>query len=48
MLEARPLFDRAHLALIDFLANYYMVPLGEAYCNVIPASARVLRANAGK
>ena len=41
LLEARPLFDRAHLALIDFLANYYMAPPGEAYRNVIPASARV-------
>jgi primosomal protein N' (replication factor Y) len=41
LLEARPLFDRAHLELIDFLANYYMVPLGEAYRSVVPAAARV-------
>ena len=41
LLEARPLLDRAHLALMDFLASYYMVALGEAYRNVIPATARV-------
>jgi primosomal protein N' (replication factor Y) len=41
VLEARPLFDRAHLDLIEFLASYYMVPLSEAYRNVIPATARV-------
>jgi primosomal protein N' (replication factor Y) len=41
LLEPRPLFDRAHLELIEFLAAYYMAPLGEAYRNVIPAAARV-------
>ncbi len=41
LLEARPLFDRAHLELIEFLASYYMAPLAEAYRNVIPAVARV-------
>ncbi|HJU28205.1 MAG TPA: hypothetical protein VJ718_03485, partial [Candidatus Binataceae bacterium] len=41
LLEPRPLFDRAHLELIDFLAAYYMAPIGEAYRNVIPAAARV-------
>ncbi|MGH7931827.1 MAG: replication restart helicase PriA, partial [Candidatus Binataceae bacterium] len=41
MLEPRPLFDRAHLALIGFLASYYMTSLGEAYRSVIPAGARV-------
>ncbi|HEX3408787.1 MAG TPA: hypothetical protein VHS07_00820, partial [Candidatus Binataceae bacterium] len=41
LLEAQPLFDRAHLELIEFLAAYYMAPLGEAYRNVIPAVARV-------
>jgi len=41
VLEPRPLFDRAHLELIRFLANYYMAPLGEAYRAVIPAAARV-------
>jgi primosomal protein N' (replication factor Y) len=41
LLEARPLFDRAHLDLIQFLATYYMAPLGEAYRGVIPAAARV-------
>src|SRR6202171_2762996 len=41
LLEAWPLFDRAHLELIEFLASYYMAPLAEAYRNVIPAVARV-------
>lgn len=41
LLEARPLFDRPHLALIEFLASYYMTSLGEAYRSVIPATARV-------
>ena len=41
LLETRPLFDRAHLALMDFLASYYMTSLGEAYQSVIPATARV-------
>ncbi|MGH8013056.1 MAG: replication restart helicase PriA, partial [Candidatus Binataceae bacterium] len=41
LLGARPLFDQAHLELINFLANYYMVPVGEAYRNVMPAVARV-------
>ena len=41
LLEPRPLFDRAHLQLIEFMASYYMVPIGEAYRSVIPAVARV-------
>ena len=41
LLESRPLFDRAHLQLIEFLASYYMAPIGEAYRSVIPAIARV-------
>jgi len=41
LLESRPLFDRAHLQLIEFLATYYMVPISEAYRSVIPAIARV-------
>src|ERR1700733_11838721 len=41
LLEAQPLFDRAHIELIEFLASYYMAPLAEAYRNVIPAVARV-------
>jgi len=41
LLEARPLFDRAHIELIEFLASYYMAPLAEAYRNLIPAVARV-------
>jgi primosomal protein N' (replication factor Y) len=41
LLEPRPLFDRAHLALVDFLASYYMASLGDAYRSVIPAAARV-------
>ena len=41
LLEAQPLFDRAHIELIEFLASYYMAPLADAYRNVIPAVARV-------
>src|SRR6266849_3956067 len=41
VLEARPLFDRAHLELMEFLSSYYMVPLAEAYRSVIPGVARV-------
>ena len=41
ILEARPLFDRAHLELINFLASYYMAGLGDAYRSVMPATARV-------
>ena len=41
VLEARPLFDRAHLELMDFLASYYMVTLADAYRSVIPSVARV-------
>jgi primosomal protein N' (replication factor Y) (superfamily II helicase) len=41
VLEPRPLFDRAHLELIEFLSSYYMAPISEAYRNVIPAAARV-------
>jgi primosomal protein N' (replication factor Y) (superfamily II helicase) len=41
LLEARPLFDSAHLQLIDFLASYYMTPIGEAFRNVLPSLARV-------
>src|SRR5580700_3114366 len=41
VLEPRPLFDRAHLQLMEFLATYYMVPLAEVYRSVIPAVARV-------
>ena len=41
LLESRPLFDRAHLQLIEFLASYYMAPLSEAYRSVIPSIARV-------
>src|SRR3984893_17769327 len=41
LLEARPLFDRAHIELIEFLASYYMAPLAEAYRNVMPGGARV-------
>ena len=39
--EARPLYDSAHLRLIEFLASYYMVPLGDAMRSVVPAAARV-------
>jgi primosomal protein N' (replication factor Y) len=41
MLEPRPLFDRAHLQLMEFLASYYMVSIADAYRSVIPAVARV-------
>ena len=41
LLEPRPLFDRAHLELMEFLSSYYMVSLAEAYRSVIPALARV-------
>jgi primosomal protein N' (replication factor Y) len=41
LLEVRPLFDSAHLKLIEFMATYYMATLGEAFRSVIPATARV-------
>jgi primosomal protein N' (replication factor Y) (superfamily II helicase) len=41
VLEPRPLFDRAHLQLMEFLASYYMVTIADAYRSVIPAVARV-------
>jgi primosomal protein N' (replication factor Y) (superfamily II helicase) len=41
LLEARPLFDRAHLELINFLASYYMASIADAFRTVMPATARV-------
>lgn len=41
VLESRPLFDRAHLKLMEFLASYYLVSIADAYRSVIPAVARV-------
>jgi primosomal protein N' (replication factor Y) (superfamily II helicase) len=41
VMEERPLFDRAHLELMNFLASYYMAPLADAYRSVIPSVARV-------
>jgi len=41
LLEPRPLFDSAHLQLIEFLANYYMAPIGDAFRSVLPSLARV-------
>ena len=41
LLEPQPLFDRAHLELMDFLASYYMVSIGDAYRTIIPRTARV-------
>jgi primosomal protein N' len=41
LLEPRPLFDPAHLQLIEFLATYYMAPIGEAFRNVLPSLGRV-------
>ncbi len=39
--ESRPLYDRAHLGLIEFMASYYMAPLGDAMQSVVPAAARI-------
>ena len=39
--ESRPLYDRAHLGLIEFMASYYMVALGDAMQSVVPAAARI-------
>ena len=39
--EPQPLYDRAHLGLIEFMASYYMVALGEAMQSVVPAAARI-------
>ncbi|MGB6090653.1 MAG: hypothetical protein WBG26_14210, partial [Candidatus Binataceae bacterium] len=41
LMEPQPLFDSAHLKLLEFLASYYMAPLGDAYRSVIPSVARV-------
>src|SRR5580658_6811541 len=41
VLEPQPLFDRAHLQLMEFLATYYMVAITDAYRSVIPAVARI-------
>jgi primosomal protein N' (replication factor Y) (superfamily II helicase) len=41
VLEPRPLFDRAHLQLMEFLASYYMVSIADAYRSVLPNVARV-------
>src|ERR1700687_1010174 len=41
VLEPQPLFDRAHLQLMEFLASYCMVSIADAYRSVIPAVARV-------
>jgi len=41
VLEPSPLFDRAHLQLMEFLASYYMVSIADAYRSVIPSVARV-------
>ena len=41
LMEPQPLFDAAHLKLLEFLASYYMAPLGDAYRSVIPSVARV-------
>jgi primosomal protein N' (replication factor Y) (superfamily II helicase) len=39
--HSRPLYDRAHLGLIEFMASYYMVPLGDAMQSVVSAAARI-------
>lgn len=39
--ESRPLYDRAHLGLVEFMASYYIVPLADAMRSVIPAPARI-------
>ncbi len=41
VLEPEPLLDAAHLRLMEFLASYYLAPLGDVYRSVIPAAARV-------
>ncbi|MGH7780491.1 MAG: replication restart helicase PriA [Candidatus Binataceae bacterium] len=41
LMEPQPLFDAAHLKVLEFLATYYMAPLGDAYRSVIPSVARV-------
>ncbi len=41
LLEPKPLFDPPHLQLFEFLSNYYMVSLADAYRSIIPAAARV-------
>ncbi len=41
LLEAAPLFDRAHIRLIEFLSAYYLASVAEAYRAVMPAAARV-------
>jgi primosomal protein N' (replication factor Y) len=39
--DTRPLYDRAHLGLIEFMASYYMTPLADAMRSVVPAAARI-------
>ncbi|HUY29072.1 MAG TPA: primosomal protein N' [Candidatus Binataceae bacterium] len=41
LMDPQPIFDDAHLHLLEFLASYYMAPLGDAYRSVIPAVARI-------
>jgi len=41
LLEAEPLFDRAHIRLIEFLSAYYLASVADAYRAVMPAAARV-------
>jgi len=39
--DPQPLYDRAHLGLIEFMASYYMAAPGDAMRAVVPALARV-------
>ncbi len=41
VLELRPILDRAHRELLEFLASYYLVPLSDAYRMVVPAAMRI-------
>ncbi len=41
LLEAAPLFDRAHIRLVEFLSAYYLASVADAYRAVMPAVARV-------
>ena len=41
ILEARPLFDEAHLKLLEFMSSYYMAALPEVYRAVMPGAVRV-------
>jgi primosomal protein N' (replication factor Y) (superfamily II helicase) len=41
VLEPTPLYDRAHLDLLKFVASYYLVSTADAFRSVVPTVARV-------